>query len=209
MTTHHGHVTVQWLFQNSLLLETYKNVVWQSADGRVTSDHCHVTVQWLFFKILPNCWKRRKNVVWQSADGRLTSDYCRVTIQRLFLEILPIAWYVDKQLFDSRPTVASPPTWLELQKRCCLKVSGLSRDGPATLFLCFFRAAPNPLCLADVCLVYLFIFIARPMLKSGIFMVSIFVQYGLNAKHKSMGRLKLFLSNNIIRISLVSLILIL
>ena len=126
-------------------LKRPKNVVWQSADGRVTSDHCRVTVQWLSSKILQIAWnvqKRRltvprqsldlrplsrdrsvtflktisnrskcpKNVVWQSADGRVTSDHCRVTVQRLFSKILPIAWYLGKQLFDSRPTVASPPT---------------------------------------------------------------------------------------------------
>ena len=41
--------TVAWpfsdFFQNfPKSLETSKNVVWQSADGRVTSDHCRVTV---------------------------------------------------------------------------------------------------------------------------------------------------------------------
>ena len=48
--------TVAWpfsdFFQNfSKSLETSKNVVWQSADGRVTSDHCRVTVQQLFSNI--------------------------------------------------------------------------------------------------------------------------------------------------------------
>ena len=64
-------------------LKRPKNVVWQSADGRVTS----ITVAWPFsdfFKIFPNRLKRPKNVVWQSADGRVTSDHCRVTVQRLF-----------------------------------------------------------------------------------------------------------------------------
>ena len=126
-------------------LKRPKNVVWQSADGRVTSDHCRVTVQRLFsklffiawnvqktlfdsrptvawpqplsrdrsatfFKIFPNCLKRPKNVVWQSADGRVTSNHCRVTVQRLFSKFSQIAWNVQKTLFDSRPTVAWPPT---------------------------------------------------------------------------------------------------
>ena len=126
-------------------LKRPRNVVWQSSDGRVTSDHCRVTVQRLFsktfiiawnvqktlfdsrptvawppttvawpfsdfFKILPNCLKRRKNVVWQSADGRVTSDHCSVTVQRLFSKFSQIAWNVQKTLFDSRPTVAWPPT---------------------------------------------------------------------------------------------------
>ena len=142
--------TVAWpfsdFFQNfPKLLKTSKNDVWQSADGRVTSDHCRVTVQRLFskkfliawnvpktlfdsrptvawpqplsrdrsatfIKIFPNRLKRPKNVVWQSADGRVTSDHCRVTVQRLFSKKFIIAWNVQKTLFDSRPTVAWPPT---------------------------------------------------------------------------------------------------
>ena len=126
-------------------LKRLKNDVWQSADGRVTSDHCRVTVQRLFsknfliawnvqktlfdsrptvawpqplsrdrsatfIKIFPYRLKRPKNVVWQSADGRVTSDHCRVTVQRLFSNFFLIAWNVQKTLFDSRPTVAWPPT---------------------------------------------------------------------------------------------------
>ena len=91
-------------------LKHRKNVVWQSADGRVTSDHCRVTVQWVFFENSPNRLKRPKNVVWQSADGRVTSDHCRVTVQRLFTQIFLIAWNVRKTLLDSRATVAWPRT---------------------------------------------------------------------------------------------------
>ena len=124
-------------------LKRPKNVVWQSADGRVTSDHCRVTVQRLFFKIFPNRLKRPKNVVWQSADGRVTSDHCRVTVQRLFPKEFLIAWNVEKSLFDSRPTAAWPPTtvvWpfsdffqnfpklLETSKKRCLTVGRRSRD---------------------------------------------------------------------------------
>ena len=126
-------------------LKRPKNVVWQSADSRVTSDHSRVTVQRLFskkfliawnvqktlfdsrptvawpqplsrdrsatfFKIFPNRLKRPKNVVWQSSDGRVTSDHCRVTVQQFYSNNFIIAWNVQKTLFDSRPTVAWPPT---------------------------------------------------------------------------------------------------
>ena len=64
-------------------LKRPKNVLWQSADGRVTSDHCRVTVQRLFSKFSQIAWNVQ-NVVWQSADGRVTSDHCRVTVRRLF-----------------------------------------------------------------------------------------------------------------------------
>ena len=195
--------TVAWpfsdFFQNFFyLLETSKNVVWQSADGRVTS----TTVAWpfsdffqnfpksletskkrcltvvrrsrdlrplsrdrsaTFFENFCNCLKRSKNVSWQSADGRVTSDHCRVTVQRLFSKKFLIAWNVRKTLFDSRPTVAWPPTtvaWpfsdffqnfpklLETSKKRCLTVSRrsrdlrpLSRDRSAT----FFKIFPNRL----------------------------------------------------------------
>ena len=96
-----------------------------------------------FFKIFPNRLKRPKNVVWQSADGRVTSDHCRVTVQRLFSKKFLIAWNVEKSLFDSRPTVAWPPTTVawpfsdflqnflkshETSKKRCLTVGRRSRD---------------------------------------------------------------------------------
>ena len=180
-------ITVAWpfsdFFQKGFLItwNVQKNVVWQSADGCVTSDHCCVTVQRLFskisliawnvlktlfdsrpmvawplttvawpfsdyfqnfpklletskkrcltvirrsrhlrplsrdrsatfFEIFSNCLKLLKNVVWQSAVGRVTSDNCCVTVQRLFSKLSQIAWNVQKKLFDSRSTVAWPPT---------------------------------------------------------------------------------------------------
>ena len=132
--------------KNSNCLKRPKNVVWQSAGGRVTSttvsrDRSATFFQNFpksletskkrcltvgrrspdlrplsrdrsatFFKIFPNRLKRPKNVVWQSADSRVTSDHCRVTVQRLFSKKFLIAWNVEKSLFDSRPTVAWPPT---------------------------------------------------------------------------------------------------
>ena len=57
--------TVAWpfsdVFQNfSKSPETSKNVVWQSADGRVTSDHCPVTVQRLSSKVSLIAWNVKK-----------------------------------------------------------------------------------------------------------------------------------------------------
>ena len=150
-------------------LKSPKNVVWQSADGRVTSDYCRVTVQWLFskifliawnvqktlfdsrptvawpqplsrdrsatfFKIFPNRLKRPRNVVWQSSDGRVTSDYCRVTVQRLFSKTFIIAWNVQKTLFDSRPTVAWPPTTVAWPFRDFFKILPNCLKRPKTLF---------------------------------------------------------------------------
>ena len=147
-------------------LKRPKNVVWQSADGRVTSDHCRVTVQRLFSKFSQIAWNVNKYVVWQSADGRLTSDHCRVTVQRLFSKHFLIARNVQKTLFDSRPTVAWPPTtvaWLfsdffqkifpnclKRSKNRCLTVGRrsrdlrpLSRDRSATFFKKFSQIAWN------------------------------------------------------------------
>ena len=140
--------TVAWPFSDFLqkkfkLLETYKKrcltVGRRSRDLRPLSRDRSVT----FFKQISNCLKRTKNVVWQSADGRVTSDHCRVTVQWLFSKKIQIAWNVQKTLFDSRPTVAWPPTtvsWpfsdffqknfklLETYKKRCLTVGRRSRD---------------------------------------------------------------------------------
>ena len=43
-------------------LKRPKNVVWQSADGRVTSDHCRVTVQRLFSKFSQIAWNVQKTL---------------------------------------------------------------------------------------------------------------------------------------------------
>ena len=43
-------------------LKRPKNVVWQSADGRVTSDHCRVTVQRLFSKNFIIAWNVQKTL---------------------------------------------------------------------------------------------------------------------------------------------------
>ena len=143
-----------------------KNVVWQSADGRVTSDHCRVTVQRLFskhFLIARNVQKRYLTVGRRSRD----LNHCRVTVQRLFSKFSQIAWNVQKTLFDSRPTVAWPPTtvaWpfsdffqnfpklLETSEKRCLTVGRWSRDlRPLSHGITY--------CLADVYLVIINIII--------------------------------------------------
>ena len=59
--------TVSWLFSDffeifSEMLGTLKKVVWQSANGRVTSDDRRVTVQRLFSKKFWLAWNVEKNV---------------------------------------------------------------------------------------------------------------------------------------------------
>ena len=154
--------TVAWLFSDffqkiSYLLETSKNVVWQSHDSRVTSDQCRVALQRLFFLNFKNCLKRLRNGVWQSVDGRETSDHCHVTVLRLFWKIFIVAWNVEKPLSDSRLTVAWPSTtvaWLFSDFRSIfrhirwnvekirLKASEESFDLPAILFPWFLRTTP-------------------------------------------------------------------
>ena len=96
-------------------LNRRKNVVWQSADGRVTSDHCRVTVQWLFsiFSWMFETYKKtlfdsRPTVAWPTTTVAWPTT--TVTVQWLFTKFFLIAWNVRKTLFDSRPTVAWPPT---------------------------------------------------------------------------------------------------
>ena len=173
---------------STLTCGTSKNVVWQSADGRVTSDHCHVTVQRLFSKfcyLLETSKKRCLTVGRWSRDLRPLSRDRSVTLKKKSNCLKH-----PKTLFDSRPTVAWPQplsrdcsatffknssncliprktvVWqsadgrvssdlVGTSKKCCLKVSGLSRDGPALLFLWFFPYGFT-YCLADVYLVSIF-----------------------------------------------------
>ena len=85
-------------------------------DSRPTVAWPPTTVAWPFsdfFQNFPKLFETSKNVVWQSADGRVTSDHCRVTVQRLFSKNFFFAWNVQRTLFNSRPTVALPPTTVE------------------------------------------------------------------------------------------------
>ena len=128
-------------------LKRLKNVVWQSADGRVLSDNCRVNVQYFFSRNFQIAWsvqERCLTVGRRSRDLRPLSRDCSVTFFKKILNCLKR----PKTFIDSRSTVAWPPTtsaWpfsdlfqkfcelLETSEKRCLKVSGRSRDCPATL----------------------------------------------------------------------------
>ena len=143
-------------------LKRPKNVVWQSADGRVTSN----TVAWPFsdfFQNFPKSLESPKNVVWQSADSRVTSDNCHVTVQRLFSKKFLIAWNVQKnvvwQSADGRVTsntVAWPfsdffqnfPKSLETSKKTLFDSRPTVAWSPTTVawpFSDFFQNFPKSL----------------------------------------------------------------
>ena len=93
----------------SELLETSKQVILQSADGRVTSNHCRVTVQWLFSKIPRIAWNVEKRLF----DSRPTVAWPPTTVAWTFsdfFKVFPNCWKRRKKLFDSRPTVVWPLT---------------------------------------------------------------------------------------------------
>ena len=85
-------------------LKRLKNDVWQSADGRVTSDHCRVTVQRLFskkFLVAWNVWKTlfdsRPTVAWPQPLSRDRSA--------TFFKNFPNCFKRPRTLFDSRSDV--------------------------------------------------------------------------------------------------------
>ena len=158
--------TVAWPFSEFFpklfsLLEAFKNVVWQSADGRVTSDHCRVTVQRLFSKFSKIAWNVQKTLFGSQPTVAWPPTTVAWPFSDFFSKFSQIAWNIQKTLFDSRPTVAWPPTtvaWpfsdffqnspksLETSKKRCLTVGRrsrdlrpLSRDRSAT----FFKIFPN------------------------------------------------------------------
>ena len=110
VTSDHCRVTVQRLISKfSYCLKRRKIFIPQSADGRVTSDHCRVTVQWLFFKKFLISWnvqKRCLTVGRRSRDLQPLSRDCSA----IFFKKFPICLKRPKTLFDSRTTVAWPPT---------------------------------------------------------------------------------------------------
>ena len=125
-----------------ICLKHREKVVWQSLDGRVTSDDCCPTVQRLLSKIFRIAWNLEKKSFDSWPTVGVTSDDCHVTLQRLLSKFFRIAWNVKIQLFDSRPTVAWPPTtvawpfrdffqnstiFAETSKYNCLTVSRRSR----------------------------------------------------------------------------------
>ena len=88
-------------------LKRPKNVVWQSADGRVTSDHCRVTVQRLFSKFSQIAWNVQKTLF----DSQPTVAWPPTTV----------AWPFS-DFFQNFPKL------LETSKKRCLTVGRRSRD---------------------------------------------------------------------------------
>ena len=88
-------------------LKRPKNVVWQSADGRVTSDHCRVTVQRLFSKFSQIAWNVQKTLF----DSQPTVVWPPTTV----------AWPFS-DFFQNFPKL------LETSKKRCLTVGRRSRD---------------------------------------------------------------------------------
>ena len=78
----------------AILVETSKKVVWQSADGRVTSDDCHVTVQRLFSKCCHFSWNVDKSCL---TVGRRSRDLRPLTRDRTatFLKFRHFCWNVE------------------------------------------------------------------------------------------------------------------
>ena len=131
--------TVAWPFsdlfhQISKLLETFKNVVWQSADGRVTS----TTVAWPFSDFFQNIPKSLETSKIRCLTvGRRSRDLRPLSRDRsaTFFKIFPNRLKRPKSLFDSRPTVAWPQP--------------LSRDRSATFFKIFPNRLKRPKTLFD------------------------------------------------------------
>ena len=108
----------------------------------MTSDYCRVTVQRLFSKIFRFAWNVDKNCL---TVGRRSRDLRRLSRDRsaTFFKIFPICLKRREKLFDSRPTVAWPPTtvawpfsdffqnfaiFAEMSKYNCLTVGRRSSD---------------------------------------------------------------------------------
>ena len=123
-------------------LKRPKNVVWQSADGRVTSEQCRVTVQQHFSKFSQIAWNVQKRCLTVSRRSRDLRPLSRDR-SATFIEIFQNCLKRPKNAFASRPTVAWPPTtvaWpfsdffpnfpksLETSKKRCLTVGRRSRD---------------------------------------------------------------------------------
>ena len=139
--------TVAWPFSDFFqnfpnCLKRLKNVAWQSADGRVTSDHCRVTVQRLFSKKFLIAWNVQKTlfdsrptVAWPQPLSRDPS----ATFFKIFPNCLKRPKNVFWQSADGRvtsTTVAWPfsdffrnfPKLLKTSKKRCLTVGRRSRD---------------------------------------------------------------------------------
>ena len=85
-------------------LKRLKNVVWLSADGRVTSDHCHVTVQRLFSKISQIAWNVEKTL-FPSADCRTTFFRRFKQLENFLIKVAERSRDSGRRSRDRRPTV--------------------------------------------------------------------------------------------------------
>ena len=91
-------------------LKRLKNALF---DSRPTVAWPPTTVAWPFSEFFQNFPKSLETSKKRCLTvGRRSRDlnHCRVTVQRLSSKFSQIAWNVEKTLFDSRPTVAWPPT---------------------------------------------------------------------------------------------------
>ena len=147
-------------------LKRLKNDVWQSADGRVTSDHCRVTVQRIFSKIFLIAWnvqKRCLTVGRRSRDLRPLSRDRSATFFKIFPNCLKRPKNVVWQSADGRVTsdhcrvtvqrlfFQNFPKSIETFKKRCLTVvrrshdlRPLSRDRSATFFKIFRNRLKRP-----------------------------------------------------------------
>ena len=116
--------SLSFIYTCVYVLQGQVTVIWPS-DDCPTIDRLYICIHRsvkIIFSLLGNAITRtlvkystglRNNntgSAWQSADGRVTFDHCRVTVQWLFSTIFPNCLKRPKPLFDSRPTVAWPPT---------------------------------------------------------------------------------------------------
>ena len=114
-------------------LKRPKNVVWQSADVRVTP----TTVAWPFgdfFQNFPKSLETSKKRCLTVGRRSRDPNHCRVTVQRLFSKFSQIAWNVQKTLFDSPPTVAWPPTTVAWPFSDFFQIFSNCLKRPKTLF---------------------------------------------------------------------------
>ena len=102
-----------------------KNVVWQSAGGRVTSDHCRATVKWVFSKNFQTAWNVQKTLF----DSRLVVAWPPITVEWPYSDFFQnLAWL------------------LETFKKRCLTVGRRSRDSRSLSRdrrVTFFKNVPN------------------------------------------------------------------
>ena len=158
-------ITVAWPFSDFFKifpnrLKRPKNVVWQSSDGRLTSDHCRVTVQRLFSKTFIIAWNVQKRCLTVSRRSRDLRPLSRDRSATFFKKISNCLKRPKNVVWQSADGRVTSDHWrvtvqrlfskfsqlLETSKKRCLTVRRrsrdlrpLSRDRSAT----FFKIFPN------------------------------------------------------------------